>query len=501
MAITLASYCHFFIIMKEKLLIITLLLNFLLTYAQKYDYNWIMGYNSADSLSTYNSKFGLTYFDFNQKPVDIYKKWLDINFDKTNTSMSSKDGSLIFSTNGIKVLGKNNKPVRNGDTLAPSKKWYKYGQVIKQGSLSLPMPDSDSLYVLFYCNTHFPYTYRDYYAIFDSSVGVNGAIIKKEEELITDSLAFGKITAVKHANGRDWWVHIGNIHNTHYMILVEPNKVAPHHYQKIGYKAGQGVGQAVFSPDGTKFIENNSVNNKIGQDIMIYDFNRCNGMLSNPYRMHFDSAGWSGIGVSPNSRFLYFSDGWRVIQYDLQASDIKASEITVALWDYLVDPFSTGFYLMQLGPDGKIYICTSGATSYMHYIDSPDEKGLACNVKQRGIKLPTPNAWSIPNHPNYRLGALKGSPCDTLNKSVGVKEIKEGIKIYPNPAADILNIQLPDNQQYTIIFYDISGRKLKEENITAQAEIDTSTFPEGMLFCEIRRDNKVIFTKKIVILH
>jgi PKD repeat protein len=35
-------------------------------------------------------------------------------------------------------------------------------------------------------------------------------------------------------------------------------------------------------------------------------------------------------------------------------------------------------------------------------------------VEQHGITLPTYNAASLPNFPNYRLGPLDGSPCDTL---------------------------------------------------------------------------------------
>ena len=35
-------------------------------------------------------------------------------------------------------------------------------------------------------------------------------------------------------------------------------------------------------------------------------------------------------------------------------------------------------------------------------------------VEQRGVEFPRNNDWSVPNHPNYRLKALVGSPCDTL---------------------------------------------------------------------------------------
>ena len=49
-----------------------------------------------------------------------------------------------------------------------------------------------------------------------------------------------------------------------------------------------------------------------------------------------------------------------------------------------------------------------------HIIHNPNERGTAANVEQHGLQLATFNDWSVPNHPNYRLKALIGSPCDTI---------------------------------------------------------------------------------------
>ena len=53
-------------------------------------------------------------------------------------------------------------------------------------------------------------------------------------------------------------------------------------------------------------------------------------------------------------------------------------------------------------------------------------------------------AQGVPNYPNYRLGALTNSQCDSLDRPYRVQRAaKEQIlKIYPNPATD-----------YTIIDY------------------------------------------------
>ena len=70
------------------------------------------------------------------------------------------------------------------------------------------------------------------------------------------------------------------------------------------------------------------------------------------------------------------------------------------------------FGLPQLGPDGKIYYFYAGQ-KWVHYIAQPNKKGKACNVVQRAFKMPV-SAKGLPFYPNYRLGPIDGSVCDTL---------------------------------------------------------------------------------------
>jgi PKD domain len=113
---------------------------------------------------------------------------------------------------------------------------------------------------------------------------------------------------------------------------------------------------------------------------------------------------------------LYAINASYVFQYDLQATDIAASKTLVAEWDGYVHEisFATTFAAAQLAPDGKIYICTAFSTPFLHVIEYPDRKGIACQLRQRAIHLPNYNNYSIPNFPNYRLGPIDGSVCDTL---------------------------------------------------------------------------------------
>jgi hypothetical protein len=118
---------------------------------------------------------------------------------------------------------------------------------------------------------------------------------------------------------------------------------------------------------------------------------------------------------------MYVSAQTKIYQFDLIASNVLSSKVTVAVYDGFIDPLfslgSTYFFMAQLAPDGKIYICTQNGTQYLHVINQPDNPGFLCDVTQHSFHLNTFNGSSLPNFPNFRLGPLPCSVCDTLGLS------------------------------------------------------------------------------------
>ncbi len=277
-----------------------------------------------------------------------------------------------------------------------------------------------------------------------------GKVIDKNEFIISDSLWLGKLTAIKHANGRDWWLLYNEwMTKNYYTILIAPNGPEIVDTQTVGTSVIDGLGQAVFSPDGTKYA---IINGRHDDFLQIFDFDRCTGELSNEILIQF-SVGQNiaspGLAISPNSRFLYFSATDTIYQYDLWADDIPSSEEVVGIYDGHVDPFANLFFLAQLAPDGKIYISVPNGSRYLHVIENPNEKGLACNFNQRGVNLLNYNGGTLPNHPNYRLGPLDGSPCDTL----GLDNMPIAKYRYEQPAPlgdtlDYLRVEFTDLSYY-----------------------------------------------------
>src|SRR6185436_17991630 len=83
--------------------------------------------------------------------------------------------------------------------------------------------------------------------------------------------------------------------------------------------------------------------------------------------------------------------------------------------------------------DNKIYgMPGSCGNHFMHVINSPDSVASLCNLQQHIITLPTYNWAAFPNYPNYRLGKLTGSLCDTLSAGI-VDEKPLQFKLLGNP--------------------------------------------------------------------
>jgi len=167
--------------------------------------------------------------------------------------------------------------------------------------------------------------------------GGKGEVIAKNQILVQDSL-IPNLEAVKHANGEDWWILTPETNNNKfYRFLITKDSILGPYSQTAGTTyPGDLFSQAVFSPDGTKYAKYDTYNN-----LDIFDFDRCTGLLSNHQNIFVHDtadmaigAAVAGIAFSPNSQYLYVSSsGLLVYQFDILASNIAASIDTVAIYD------------------------------------------------------------------------------------------------------------------------------------------------------------------------
>jgi len=450
LAVSLQVGCKLFPMLKAAFtLVFTVCFLGCSLFAQDHDYVWLTGYQSFSS----DSNLGGTVIDFNEYPPIIYREDRDLNIDATMASYCDSSGVLQLYTNGIKIVGASGQILENGDSLnlgIYANINYNGGYRLAQSEFFLELPTrSDTIFLLhestdFHPVTGIAITYLNVSKIKVDGDNENSIVYSKNEVLLHEpDRALGFLTAAKHANGKDWWIFICiKGQNKYFRFILSPEGISQGQEIELTPTMSNilSEGILVFSPDGTKFARYEAT-----YGIYFYDFDRCTGEFSNPKYISMAGAPLGGgLSFSPDSRYLYATSATEVFQIDTWASNMNASKKTVAQYDGYQSPFGSTFFLSQLAPDGRIYLnCTNGE-NVLHAIQSPNKPGLSCDVRQHSVQLPTYNAFTMPHYPNYRLGPLDGSPCDTL----GLDNHPVAKFRYDQDTTDYLTVEFTDLSTY-----------------------------------------------------
>ncbi|MDB5283728.1 MAG: hypothetical protein JWO06_2803 [Bacteroidota bacterium] len=474
-----------------------LLLACLALRAQLYDAQWVIGPNTSvvdfrtiDSVHTYTiSRSMATTF--------------------TNACISSDSGELLYYTNGIFISDKNGDTLSNGTGLSPCPYTTQYeinGLNIPQAALFIPMPGNNQYFYLFHFSND---TLNDgrpgtlYYSIIDKmGNGGLGEVVQKNVVYYKGIFRAGGMTACKHANGRDWWIiQGGRSNNTYYKFLLTPEGIIDTLIQNIGpnYNGPFDVASGCFSPDGGKYATSTLVGL-----ITVMDFDRCSGEFSLPITISNIQGGSSAsgavsVGFSPNGRFLYVSERLYLTQYEL-------SNIHDSVNVYIAD--SADFAqidFVQLAANGKMYGSTwNGGFYFLHVIDYPDSLGNSCHFGYGKQPTLSDNSVNLPNLPNYKLGPLIGSGCDTINtSSANLAKEAELIRIIPNPANKYAYVEIGTPGDYEFQLLNETGQLITSKQ-TKQVDIfDTENLASGVYFLKVvdRKNTKKTITRKIVVQH
>ena len=126
----------------KKLAFIYLLLLPQITYCQKHDQNWTLGYYGANRI----------ILTFNPNLI-IDSIATRMNFGVSNGTMSNSNGQLLFYTNGEYVADATGDTMFNGQDLnqSPCSTTYSpHGIPVPQGLLILPSPADSNFYYIFH---------------------------------------------------------------------------------------------------------------------------------------------------------------------------------------------------------------------------------------------------------------------------------------------------------------------------------------------------------------
>ncbi|MBK9317574.1 MAG: hypothetical protein IPM91_01220 [Bacteroidetes bacterium] len=261
-------------VMRKVVIIVLLLLTSACLYAQKYKRDvWCFG--DSTGIDWTNPSNPSTFISMNRGRSG------------TVSLCDSSNQLLIyggFYANGLtsqikcRVNNRFHTKVENGDSIF-LEEWY-------HSLILIPKPGNDSVAFLFtniVVNALDPYGL--YYSIINYKANNDSGIVTQKNIQLNNLPAFDGLAALKHGNGRDWWVVFKEYDPTppytltskFYIYLVNETGPALHHTQTVGTVFNDGGGHSLFNIDGSKFYLCTW-----GGVIEYFDFDRCTGLFSNP---------------------------------------------------------------------------------------------------------------------------------------------------------------------------------------------------------------------------
>lgn len=466
--------------MKNVFLLIILLSSHLIISAQKEKNIWYFG-----------DKAGL---DFNSGSIVAIDNSEMLTYDNCASVANSTTGELLFYSNGINVWDKNHEIMPNGYDLLGSLTGGNSAFAVKQ-------PEKDNIYYLFTSDA-FAGPNGLNYSIIDLSLNNgNGDVTLKNQRLL--SSATEKITAIKHYNGKDIWIitHAWNS-NEFYTYLLTSAGLKPTPVKTSIGSTHSGGTLGTYNAMGQ--ISCNKAGNKLAvaiYDLNVYelfDFNRATGKLSNPISISDYAYAW-GAEFSPDGRYLYTSQ-WGgssasvIRQFDISSNSESAINNSGVIIGNVESPhpvYKAGY--LQLGPDNKIYIAKF-TSKYIGVINNPDKKGQSCNFEDTGVYLGG----------NICEAGLPSFLQTTIDRTEVKDESKaQSISLYPNPFSTqtMLQLEQPINNASVIIANSIGQTLVQMDNVNQQSlTIYRGNLPSGVYFISILQKNKIVVSKKAIII-
>jgi gliding motility-associated-like protein len=345
-----------------------------------------------------------------------------IDIPKGVSSISDAEGNLLFFSNGMRLWGSGFFEIINGTDL--------YGSLgATQSAIFIPAPNNVNKYFIFTADFYYPDIpqYNNHgirYSVIEKT-NYQWEVTDEKNQLILSENA-QKLTAVKHANGQDYWLltHGFGVNNggKYFAYLITENGIDPNNVvtSNVGYfhdgtsSDNNNAGYMKISIDGKKIALVIPSENGV---IEVADFNSATGEVSNAINNEGTFFNMPlGIEFSPNSKLLYVSTNPKpqsqgdknsyILQFNLDQLDFSSYHIL----EELSINDNGRFGALQLGPDGRIYAARGGVSlspfEKLGIIYNPNRFGTACNYNHidgapsDGLEL-ADETGSIEGLPNF----------------------------------------------------------------------------------------------------
>ena len=308
-----------------------------------------------------------------------------------NAAISDATGNLLFYTDGIGILNRRHRPMANGTLQDAVAVFSQMGTAMFQPTVIVPAGPAH--YYIFYWSPTLQDGMRAYdltYAVVDMrQQGGNGAVVRKG--LVLTRTFCPRVTAVRHANNRDFWVLTRDLDTRGFQAFRLGAAVAP-----VGPAVVSLAGQARFpdlaelkaAPDGRRLACGALTREADGPraGVCVYDFDPATGRVSNELVVRsvavppfpataagrpLTNSPLASTSFSPDARLLYTCEspalplpsgarrGNDIWQYDLSlASPAAIMQSRRLVSDVPLPPASFDVLVcqgLQLAPDGTLW--------------------------------------------------------------------------------------------------------------------------------------------------
>jgi hypothetical protein len=305
--------------------------------------------------------------------------------------ISDTNGNLLFYTNGNSVWNRNHQLMPNGNGLLG------HGSST-QAALIVPQPGNDSLFFIFTtAQTGQPNGLRFSITNMNREDGLGDITVKN---ILLQTPVCEKLTATKHANGKDYWVLIHGFGNDlFYAYLVSADGIVDCPVvSKIGSvhtnnDLTNAIGTMNFSSDGRKIAVCQYDLNRVE----LFDFDASVGTLSNfkyaggvtlPYSMMF----------SLNNKYIYVSSRLNFIyQYNILLPDALSISNSRFLLYNPPNTIHSYYTALQIATDNRIYTAMVDS-NFIGVINYPDSSGNSSGFEEVGVNIsPKISKYGLPN--------------------------------------------------------------------------------------------------------
>jgi gliding motility-associated-like protein len=414
-------------------------------------------------------------------------------------SISDADGNLLFYTNGVTVYDASHSIMENGTGLLGD-------DSSTNSAIIIPKPDHPDIYYIFTVGEPWDASEGMRFSEVDMTLngGLGGITGIKNVELLGGERVTEKLSAVRHANGTDYWV-VGQEIASKSLMVFQVSSAGVNTTPIVNSVSDGTIGiQGVlkFSPNGKKLAMAIT-----SYGVELFDFNAATGKIYNAQTLilynpaiDFDDDNYYGLEFSPRSDILYASEmNSHVYQFNLKAgttSDIMNSKLILAtLTDY------RRFGTLQLGPDGKIYIARR-SSRYLDAITNPGVLGLGCTYVENAVSLDSRECELglppfIQSYFNVEAFDYENTCSGDSTKFLFPETVDSVTWDFNDPASGVNNIST--DLEPTHVFsspgvYNVSvtatvggNTDTNEQEITIY-QIPTATKPQNILTCDNDND-------------